>query len=177
MADWSQAMPQDLSSYMANIWATRQTETARHHALENYKKDLCLVQDLENKLRISQCWVPGDPEWENAECLVSNQKYQHVVDHLEGLVVAHIFELGKMNRVAQVCKQGKCRHHCLTCLIGYKLWKHIAKVLQVRSAAIQYHRAYWSLGWRCSCVQTKSNRCDMRWPYKVIEAYIIVWSQ
>ena len=98
MADWSQAMPQDLSSYTANIQATRQTETACRHALENYEKDLRLVQDLENKLGISRCWVPGDPEWENAERLVSNQKYQRVVDHLEGLVVVHIFELSKMNR-------------------------------------------------------------------------------
>ena len=98
MADWSQAMPQDLSSYMANIQATRQTETAHRHTLENYKKDLHLVQDLENKLGISRRWVPGDPEWENAECLVSNQKYQRAVDHLEGLVVVCIFELDKMNR-------------------------------------------------------------------------------
>ena len=99
MADWSQAMPQDLSSYTANIQATRQTETAHCHLPENYEKDLCLVQDLKNKLGIFQCWVPGDPEWENAECLVSNQKYQHVVDHLEGLLIACIFELSKMNRV------------------------------------------------------------------------------
>ena len=72
MAVWSQATPQDLSSYTANIRATRQTETARHHTLENYEKDIRLVQDLKNKLGISQRWVPGDPEWKNAEHLVSN---------------------------------------------------------------------------------------------------------
>ena len=83
---------------MANTRATRQTETARRHALENYEKDLRLVQDLENKLGISRRWVPGDPEWEDAERLVFNRKYQRAVDHLEGLVVARIFELGKMNR-------------------------------------------------------------------------------
>ena len=98
MANWSQETPQDPSSYTANTRATRQTETARHHALENYEKDLRLVQDLENKLGISWRWVPGDPEWEDAERLVFNRKYQRAVDHLEGLVVAHIFELGKMNR-------------------------------------------------------------------------------
>ena len=65
-------MPQNLSSYTANTQATRQTETARHHALENYEKKLRLVQDLENKLGISRRWVPGDPEWEDAEQLVSN---------------------------------------------------------------------------------------------------------
>ena len=98
MANWSQAIPQDMSSYMVNIRATRQTETACRHALENYEKDLCFVQDLKNKLGISQRWVPGDPEWEDTERLVSNRKYQRAVDHLEGLVVVHIFELGKMNR-------------------------------------------------------------------------------
>ena len=98
MANWSQAMPQNLSSYMANTQATRQTETARRHALENYEKNLRLVQDLENKLGISRRWVPGDPEWEDAERLVSNRKYQRAIDHLEGLVVARIFELSKMNR-------------------------------------------------------------------------------
>ena len=91
-------MPQNLSSYTANTQATRQTETARRHALENYEKNLRLVQDLENKLGISRRWVPGDPKWEDAERLVSNQKYQRAIDHLEGLVVAHIFELSKMNR-------------------------------------------------------------------------------
>ena len=91
-------MPQNLSSYTVNTQATRQTETARHHALENYEKYLHLVQDLENKLGISRCWVPGDPEWEDAERLVSNRKYQRAIDHLEGLVVARIFELSKMNR-------------------------------------------------------------------------------
>ena len=98
MANWSQATPQDTSSYTVNIRATRQTKTAHCHALENYEKDLRFVQDLENKLRISQHWVPGDPEWEDTERLVSNRKYQHAVDHLEGLVVVCIFELGKMNR-------------------------------------------------------------------------------
>ena len=99
MANWSQAMPQDLSSYTVNLQATRQTEMACRHTLENYKKDLHLVQDPEIRLGISQCWVPENPKWENAESLVSNWKYQCAVNHLEGLVVAHIFELGKMNRV------------------------------------------------------------------------------
>ena len=98
MTTWSQPTSQDLCSYDTNVCTTRQAETVRCHALENYEKDLCLVQELENKLGISQHWVSGDPEWENTKCLVANQKYQHAVDHLEGLVVARIFELTKMNR-------------------------------------------------------------------------------
>ncbi|KAG1903493.1 uncharacterized protein F5891DRAFT_977616 [Suillus fuscotomentosus] len=73
-------------------------ETARQHAIENYKKDLKMVQELEGKLDISRRWVPEDQEWRDTGCLVANHKFQHALDHLEGLVVAQIFELSKMNR-------------------------------------------------------------------------------
>ena len=98
MGTWNQLMPQDLCSYDTNVRATRQIETTRRHALENYEKDLRLVQELENKLGITRRWVPGDAEWKNAEHLVTNRRYQRAVDHLEGLIVARIFELTKMNR-------------------------------------------------------------------------------
>ena len=91
-------MSQDLCSYNTNVRTTRQAETVCHHAMENYKEDLHLVQELENKLGISQHWVSGDPEWENTKHLVTNRKYQRAVDHLEGLVAACIFELTKMSR-------------------------------------------------------------------------------
>ncbi|KAG1721163.1 hypothetical protein EDD22DRAFT_983130 [Suillus occidentalis] len=51
--------------------------------------------------------------------LVANRKLQRALDNLEGLVVARIFELSKMNRVGT----------------GYKLWKHIGKALQYNTAA------------------------------------------
>ncbi|KAG1862656.1 hypothetical protein F4604DRAFT_1882281 [Suillus subluteus] len=47
--------------------------------------------------------------------------YQLALDRLEGLIVARIFELTKMNRAGT----------------GYKLCKHIAKALQTRSVAIR----------------------------------------
>jgi len=34
-------------------------ETGRRHALEEYEKDLRVVQELEKKLGISLRWVPG----------------------------------------------------------------------------------------------------------------------
>ena len=73
-------------------------ETARHHAQETYDKDLVTVQDLELKLGINSHWKPGDVEWQNAGCLMAQQKYQHALNNLESLVVARIFELGKMNQ-------------------------------------------------------------------------------
>ncbi|KAI6017733.1 hypothetical protein BKA83DRAFT_4465154 [Pisolithus microcarpus] len=88
---------------------------------KNYDKDLLVIQELECKLNISCCWVPEDKEWPNTGRLVANREYRHVLDNLESLVVAQLFELTKMNRVGT----------------GYKLWKHIAKALQSHSAAIK----------------------------------------
>jgi len=73
-------------------------ETTRRHAQETYDEDLVAVQELELKLEIPSRWKPGDVEWQNAGRLVAQWKYQCALDNLESLVVAHIFELGKMNR-------------------------------------------------------------------------------
>ncbi|KAI5987307.1 hypothetical protein EDD15DRAFT_2173852, partial [Pisolithus albus] len=70
----------------------------RRHVLENYEKDLACVQELERKLNIDMCWKPEDAEWQHAGRLVANREYQRALDRLEGLVVARIFELSKMNR-------------------------------------------------------------------------------
>ena len=56
------------------------------------------VQEFEKKLNISARWRPGDVEWQSAGRLVANREYQRALDRLEGLIVARIFELSKMNR-------------------------------------------------------------------------------
>ncbi|KIM59405.1 hypothetical protein SCLCIDRAFT_126248 [Scleroderma citrinum Foug A] len=104
--------------------ATRKAETMRHHAQENYKKDLKAVQELEGHLGISRRWVPEDEEWQAAaRCHAPNMfgTYQQALDNLERLVMSRIFELSKMNQSGT----------------GYKLCKHIGKALQTHSAAIQ----------------------------------------
>ncbi|KAI6020395.1 hypothetical protein BKA83DRAFT_4495156 [Pisolithus microcarpus] len=121
---WSVFEPVDTTTYSDDTRVTRQNETLRRHAQENYDKDLLVVQELERKLNISRHWVPEDKEWQNAGCLVANREYRRVLDNLESLVVARLFELTKMNRAGT----------------GYKLWKHIAKALQSRSAAIKMLR-------------------------------------
>jgi hypothetical protein len=78
--------------------ATRRTETACRHALENHEKDLKAVQALELKLKIEHRWQPQSTEWQNAGKLVTMRKYQRALDVLEGLIVARMFELTKMNR-------------------------------------------------------------------------------
>ncbi|KAG1781347.1 hypothetical protein EV702DRAFT_1193530 [Suillus placidus] len=101
-------------SYEAEVGNTHKTESSCRHALEDYERNLKLVQALECKLDIIACWVPDDGEWQRVGRLIPNRKYQRALDHLEGLIVARIFELAKMNRAGT----------------GYKLRKHIAKALQ-----------------------------------------------
>ncbi|KAG2342409.1 hypothetical protein BDR05DRAFT_976534 [Suillus weaverae] len=111
----------DAVPYDVQAKNTRNAESARRHALEDHERHLKLVQALECKLEIEKRWTPHDAEWQRVGRLVANRKYQRALDHLEGLVVARIFELTRMNRAGT----------------GYKLRKHIAKALQTRSVAIR----------------------------------------
>ena len=77
---------------------TASAETAQRHALEHQKRDLIAVQLLENKLNIAQRWEQGSFEWQAAAEKVSMRTYQWCIDVLEGLVIARMFELTKMNQ-------------------------------------------------------------------------------
>lgn len=77
---------------------TASTETACRHALELQKRDLTAVQVLENKLNIAQRWERGSFEWQAAAEMVMMRTYQCCIDVLEGLIVARMFELTKMNQ-------------------------------------------------------------------------------
>jgi hypothetical protein len=85
----------------ASITNTRDTtqsqETERRHAQEVEAKDLLVVQTLEVRMGIICRWGPGDNEWKQAAVVVSKQRYQRCLDALEGLIVARMFELTKMN--------------------------------------------------------------------------------
>lgn len=76
---------------------TASAETARRHALESQKHDLAAIQVLESKLNVTQCWTLDHVEWQQASERVSMQRYQCCIDTLEGLIVARMFELTKMN--------------------------------------------------------------------------------
>jgi hypothetical protein len=69
----------------------------RRHAQEVEARDLLVVQNLELKLGIFTRWVPADDEWKQAAEMVGKRRYQRCLDLLEGLVVARMFELTKMN--------------------------------------------------------------------------------
>ncbi|KAF8507900.1 hypothetical protein BU17DRAFT_78031 [Hysterangium stoloniferum] len=118
-AAWIQATPITISTSMRDN--TISLETTWRHLLEGYEKDLKIVQDLEKKLVVAKCWEPGSAEWVNTSKLVAMRMYQQALDQLEGLIVAQMFELTKLNMLQT----------------GYKLRKHIAKALQSHSQAIQ----------------------------------------
>ncbi|KAJ3769675.1 hypothetical protein FB446DRAFT_648232 [Lentinula raphanica] len=100
---------------------TRKLETQRRHALESRDDLKAEVQLLELRLHIKDRWVSGSEEWEWAKRMVVMAKYQQALDKLEGLVVARLFELTKLNMSRT----------------GYKLRKHIANALKARSQAIR----------------------------------------
>ena len=72
-------------------------ETACRHAREKHEKDLLAVQQMELKMGIAARWVPGSLEWKTAAEKVSKHQYQRCLDSLEGLIVARMFELTKVN--------------------------------------------------------------------------------
>ncbi|KAJ7018839.1 hypothetical protein C8F04DRAFT_1214492 [Mycena alexandri] len=112
--------PQD-ATYAQAAAQTRRIEMQRRHATEIRDKTLAGVQDLEIRLGGGPRWVPEDEEWVKAAAMLRNRRYQRALDELEGLVVARMFELSKVNMSDT----------------GYKLRKHIAKALQARSKGVK----------------------------------------
>ncbi|KAJ7716706.1 hypothetical protein B0H16DRAFT_1338682 [Mycena metata] len=101
--------------------SSKSSRTVIRHAQENYDKAYAEVQESEIKMGVVDRWEDTSPEWAEAAHLVSTKRYRLAVLKLERLVVQRMFELTKMN-LSQT---------------GYKLRKHIAKALQVRSQAIR----------------------------------------
>lgn len=58
------------------------------------------MRDLEIKLGINKQdrWTSGSPQWVEVEAKVYHAEYQSAIDKLEGLVIARLFELSKLNQ-------------------------------------------------------------------------------
>ncbi|KAJ7092253.1 hypothetical protein C8R44DRAFT_891295 [Mycena epipterygia] len=111
---------QAIDNYDADAKATRRLEAQRRHAMELHNKVLLAVQDLEVRLDTVR-WLPNSDEWQEAAILVGKRRYQRALDQLQGLIIARMFELTKINMSGT----------------GYKLRKHIAKALQAHSRAVR----------------------------------------
>ena len=131
---WSNLSPET----MGRRDTTRAIETSRRHAIEMHEKDLTAVHLMEKRLNISKRWTPESEEWKAAAERVAMRQYQRCLDSLDGLVVARMFELTRMN----MSQTGKL--FCLDCPVtyfllssGYNLRKHIGNALKSRSVAIR----------------------------------------
>lgn len=132
--------PSDPSSdnYADDAKATRRLEAQRRHAMELHEKVLASVQDLEVRIGIAIRWTPQSLEWDATAVLVGKRRYQRALDKLQGLVIARMFELTKMNMSGTGMERAAYPSSELTTLhAGYKLRKHIAKALQARSRAVK----------------------------------------
>ncbi|KAH8109879.1 hypothetical protein DFH11DRAFT_1515076 [Phellopilus nigrolimitatus] len=110
--------------YVSTLQSSSQTCKLEHARRRGLAKVISLqesAEQLEEKLGITQRWSEGSDGWKRASADVATRNYQRAIDRLEGLVVQRLFELGKQHR-AQT---------------GYKLRKHIAKAIKVRSRAIR----------------------------------------
>lgn len=103
---------------------TRTTETARRHAIETHDRDLRAVQALELKLEIPRRWTSEDAEWQEAGRLVAMRKYQMALDVLEGLIVARMFELTKMNQ----SQTGSCHVYSTLATTNFIQAMHFASI-------------------------------------------------
>jgi len=72
MAAWTVSMPNTVEFGARNIVLTNKIEMTHRHAIENYEKDLKVVQELEMRLSVTSRWIPEDKEWKDVGHLVAN---------------------------------------------------------------------------------------------------------
>ncbi|KAG1844785.1 hypothetical protein F4604DRAFT_1937342 [Suillus subluteus] len=80
MAMFSMDSHHETTSYDTQVRTTRKAESTRRHVVEDYERNLKLVQALECKLEVITRWVPEDAEWQKAGRLVANRRYQRALD-------------------------------------------------------------------------------------------------
>ncbi|KAJ3734941.1 hypothetical protein DFJ43DRAFT_1130337 [Lentinula guzmanii] len=119
--EWVSYTPGNISQAFGRADQTRRIETQRQHAIENRDDLKKEVRTLEVQLGVKDWWTSGSEDWEKAKKMVVMAKYQRALDKLEGLVVARLFELTKLNMSRT----------------GYKLQTYIANALKARSQAIR----------------------------------------
>jgi hypothetical protein len=92
---WSQVLTP--ATFGQRDTQSRGVDTARRHTRETHDKNLRVVQQMEMKMGIVIRWAPDSLEWKAAAEKVTMRRYQRCLDSLEGLIVARMFELTKMN--------------------------------------------------------------------------------
>jgi hypothetical protein len=83
---------------------TRTIERERRQKAELVVKHLENVHEFEQRHNLGERWTKDSIQWREAEVLVKHRTYRRNLDTLEGLIVARMFELMKMN----MSKTGEC---------------------------------------------------------------------
>ncbi|KAF9060672.1 hypothetical protein BDP27DRAFT_1429783 [Rhodocollybia butyracea] len=99
---------------------TNTLETKRRNKEENKRKLLADVHCLEEVLEVRERWLEGSEKWEEAKKAAKETTYRKALDKLEGLLVARVFEMSRLNVAGT----------------GYKLRKHIANAMKICSKSI-----------------------------------------
>ena len=74
------------------------SQVPRRHAIEQRKRDLDHVEDLEIRLGVFVRWTPESPEWVAAIKALKELQYQEALDTVERVVVEQLFEMTKANQ-------------------------------------------------------------------------------
>ncbi|KAJ6552543.1 hypothetical protein B0H10DRAFT_2229907 [Mycena sp. CBHHK59/15] len=108
---------------------------------------LLLVEDevceYEADHKITERWLPGSKNYEEALVLLSERSYKLALDKLESLVVKRLFELTKLGMSG----------------VGYKLREKISKALRTRAEAIRAALQKYNL----AAVQLNPPRARLTW--------------
>ncbi|KAL5512069.1 hypothetical protein ACEPAG_3590 [Sanghuangporus baumii] len=109
------------SFYKKNVSTTMSIEEATRSGLDTLLVLQSAARRLEDKLGIKERWTESCEDWKRVDVDVAEREYWKAIDRLEGLVVARLFELSKMNQAGT----------------GYKLQMQISKALHSHSEAIK----------------------------------------
>ena len=81
-----------------DIARTKAIENARVRGLDTLILLRSEVEDLEAKLNVHERWTEESENWVRADRSLAEVAFDQAIDRLEGLVVARMFELSKMNQ-------------------------------------------------------------------------------
>ena len=98
---WVSQRPQNFaqgsSSYGTDASETQRMESANTRGLDSVLTLQTAARRLETNLGIDARWGPDSEDWKRVDKSWSEREFDKAVDRLEGLVIARIFELEKMN--------------------------------------------------------------------------------
>jgi hypothetical protein len=72
--------------------SSKAREAERKGALQRLELVMNVVDDLEQRMGLSERWMPESEQYISAAAYLQNHRFIQAVDELEGLVVQQLFE-------------------------------------------------------------------------------------